>query len=44
MSLSAVRGRIGDMGRDIGPPWAADQKRAALVAWLALISKGQKRG
>jgi hypothetical protein len=24
------------MGRDVGPPWAADQKAAALLAWLVL--------
>jgi len=28
--------RVSEMGRPIGPPWAQDQKRAALVGWLAL--------
>ncbi len=28
--------RIAEMGQSIGPPWAQDQKQAALVAWLAL--------
>lgn len=28
--------RIAELGRSLGPPWAQDQKQAALVAWLAL--------
>jgi hypothetical protein len=28
--------RVSEMGRLIGPPWAQDQKHAALVGWLAL--------
>ena len=28
--------RLAELGRAIGPPWAQDQKYAALVAWLAL--------
>ncbi len=28
--------RIAGIGKEIGPPWAQDQKQAALVAWLAL--------
>jgi hypothetical protein len=27
---------VKDLGRDVGPPWGADQKAAALVAWLLL--------
>ena len=30
--------RVTEMGRTIGPPWAEDQKHAALVGWLALVS------
>jgi hypothetical protein len=39
MSVHQLRARIGDLGRDIGPPWALDQKRVSLVAWLALAAK-----
>ena len=33
------------VGRDMGPPWAADQKAAALLAWLVLakVSKEGRR-
>jgi hypothetical protein len=31
-----LRRRIAELGRAYGPPWAQDQKSAALVAWLAL--------
>jgi hypothetical protein len=27
---------IGELGRQVGPPWGADQKQAALLAWLLL--------
>ena len=30
------RKRIDALGRELGPPWAQDQKESALVAWLAL--------
>ncbi|WEX91132.1 hypothetical protein PZN02_004760 [Sinorhizobium garamanticum] len=30
--------RLADLGRSVGPPWQQDQKYAALVAWLALVS------
>jgi len=28
--------RLGEAGRRAGPPWARDQKEAALAAWIAL--------
>ncbi|HEX3914389.1 MAG TPA: hypothetical protein VHW71_12840 [Steroidobacteraceae bacterium] len=28
--------RINKLGRDLGPPWGADQKKAALLAWALL--------
>lgn len=28
--------RISGLGRSIGPPWRADEKRAAMAAWLVL--------
>jgi len=39
ISAAALRGRVGDLGRELGAPWALDQKHAALAAWLALASK-----
>ncbi len=43
LSPVARRGRLGDLGRELGPPWAQDQKSAALVAWLALASRRAAR-
>lgn len=40
---SVVRDVIQGLGRDIGPPWAADQKAAALVAWVALLNASRGR-
>jgi hypothetical protein len=37
-----LRQRLVDLGKPIGPPWAADQRQAALIAWLALASKGRR--
>lgn len=31
-----LRRRVDEWGRALGPPWTRDEKRAALVAWLAL--------
>ena len=31
------------IGRDCGPPWAEDQKLAALAAWVALVSRPSAR-
>jgi hypothetical protein len=33
-----LRRRVTELGRACGPPWAQDQKSAALVAWLALAA------
>ncbi len=38
-SEAVVRQRVGELGRELGPPWTADQKNAALVAWLALLTR-----
>ncbi len=35
--------RVGALGRAAGPPWAEDQRLAALAAWIAL-APGNKRG
>jgi hypothetical protein len=34
--------RLAELGRSVGPPWQQDQKQAALVAWLALATAGQR--
>jgi len=31
-----LRRVVDSLGRDLGPPWGADQKDAALIAWLVL--------
>jgi hypothetical protein len=31
-----LRDWIDQLRREVGPPWAQDQKLAALVAWIAL--------
>lgn len=37
---------LGDMiqrlGRSVGPPWAADQKAAALLAWVVLTTRSSR--
>ena len=36
LSPEALRQRLGELGRAVGPPWTQDQKLAALAGWLAL--------
>ena len=31
------------LGREVGPPWTADQKSAALLAWLVLATRSAKK-
>jgi hypothetical protein len=38
MTSAKIRKQLITLGRDLGPPWAQDQKNAALVAWLLLRS------
>jgi hypothetical protein len=33
---AVLRKRLAEMGKAVGPPWRADEKNAALVAWMAL--------
>jgi hypothetical protein len=33
---ASVRRKIAELGRSIDPPWRADEKAAALAAWLVL--------
>ena len=35
-SLSLLRVAVNELGRQVGSPWGADQKNAALLAWLLL--------
>ena len=39
---SKLAARLATMGKASGKPWAADQKQAALVAWLALATASRK--
>jgi hypothetical protein len=38
IDVSTLKERIKMVGREVGPPWRADQKSAALLAWLVLLS------
>jgi len=37
---AAVTRKISDLGCTIAPPWRADEKQAALAAWLVLHFPG----
>jgi hypothetical protein len=34
--IETLRATVKEIGRDVGAPWGADQKAAALLAWLVL--------
>jgi hypothetical protein len=36
---AALQRRVADWGKALGSPWTQDEKRAALVAWLALRAR-----
>ena len=38
-STPQIQSTLLAMGRDCGPPWAEDQKLAALAAWVALVTR-----
>jgi hypothetical protein len=38
-SPAELRRRLAEWGKALGPPWTQDEKRAALVAWLALAAR-----
>jgi hypothetical protein len=40
VTAAKLEARLAALGKASGKPWAADQKQAALVAWLTLLSKG----
>jgi hypothetical protein len=41
---AALKRRLADWGRALGPPWRQDEKYAALAGWLALASGKGARG
>jgi hypothetical protein len=42
-SATELRQRVAEWGQTLGPPWTQDEKRAALVAWLALAAPRDPR-
>ena len=34
--IEELQGYVASLGKSVGPPWGADQKSAALLAWLTL--------
>jgi hypothetical protein len=43
ISSARIRTALRRMGKDVGSPWGANERAAALAAWLALVS-GRTRG
>jgi hypothetical protein len=39
MPVDAVRSRLAEFGGSLGRPWRADEKAAAMAAWIALKSR-----
>lgn len=42
-SASELQGRLAEWGKAMGSPWTQDEKRAALVAWVALAGEHPRR-
>ena len=40
LPLPRVLDTVHGLGRQVGPPWGADQKKAALLAWIMLTASG----
>jgi len=38
ISSEALRNKIDELGRSLGPPWTQDEKLASLAAWIALAA------
>jgi hypothetical protein len=38
IQAASVKKRVSEMGRELAPPWRADEKQAATAAWLILHS------
>jgi hypothetical protein len=39
LPLKSLLDTVNGLGREVGPPWGADQKKAALLAWTLLKGK-----
>jgi len=37
--MQKLQKQLSELGRSLGPPWTQDQKLAALVAWMLLVTK-----
>src|SRR5262245_34174325 len=42
VSAAKIKATLAEMGRSAGSPWRADEKAAAIAAWLALASRKSK--
>jgi hypothetical protein len=42
MPVNRILDIVNELGRDEGPPWGADQKKAALLAWTLLQQDAQR--
>ena len=40
LSIEMMQARLADIGRAFGRPWRADQKAAAIAAWIGLAGRG----
>ncbi len=43
ISESEIRRRVGEMGKDIGPPWSQDEKLAAVAGWVVMKAKARQK-
>ena len=41
--IGELQDYVAGLGKTVGPPWTADQKAAALLAWLTLIEQEEPR-
>jgi hypothetical protein len=42
LPLKGMLDTVNNLGRQVGPPWGADQKKAALLAWTLLADSAVK--
>jgi hypothetical protein len=42
LPLESMLDAVNSWGRQVGPPWGADQKKAALLAWALLTSSAAR--
>lgn len=43
LPVGAVRGRLAEFGHEMGRPWRADEKAAAMAAWIGLRGARRER-